>query len=73
MMTFCKIRLGLRQIIIIIIGVAVSIYIVGYVIVAIEDFNPDYKPMRPASSWAPKTDNEFFDPSKNTPESETTK
>ena len=73
MISFWKIQLSTRRIITIIVGVLAAIYVAWYIIDALEDFNPDYKPMRPASTWAPKTGNEFFDPSKKTPEAETTK
>lgn len=73
MISFWKIQLSARRIITIIVGVLAAIYVAWYIIDALEDLNPDYKPMRPASTWAPKTGNEFFDPSKKTPEAETTK
>ncbi len=73
MISFWKIQLTKRQVITIIIGIIAAIYIVWYVFDALKGFNPDYKPMRPASTWAPKTGNEFFDPSKETPEAQSPK
>ena len=73
MISFWKIQLSKRQVITIIIGIIAAIYIVWYVFDALEGFNPDYRPMRPASTWAPKTGNEFFDPSKETPEAQSPK
>jgi len=51
----------------------VAIYVVWYVSEALEGLNPNYQPMRPASGHSPKVGNEFFDPTKTTPEAMPTK
>ena len=73
MISFWKIKLSTRQVITITVGILAAIYVVWYVVDALKGLNPDYKPMRPASTWAPKTGNEFFDPTKSTPEAQSIK
>ena len=61
-------RLTTKQIIISLVMVAVAIYIVWYVIDSLEGLDTNYKPMRPAGGGSPKVGNEFFDPTKTTPQ-----
>lgn len=62
-----------KQIIIFVVLTGVAIYVVWYVSEALEGLNPNYQPMRPASGHSPKVGNEFFDPTKTTPEAMPTK
>ena len=60
-----------KRIIIFLVLIAAAIYVVWYVIEALEGFDPEYKPsgLQP-SNWdtGSKTGVEAFDPTKGTPE-----
>ena len=58
-----------KQIISLVVAITISIYIVWYVIEALEGLDPDFRPNKPPDgNRGPKVGNEFFDPLKTTPE-----
>ena len=74
MINFGIFQLSLRRAIAIVIGILLAIYIVWYVVEALEGLNPNYKPFKISdSNRGPKSGIEFFDPSKTTPEAVPTK
>ena len=66
-----------KQIIAILIMIAVAIYVVWYVIEALEGFDPNYRPYKEITSSSTgniiKGGPEVFDPTKKTPEASTAK
>lgn len=73
-------QLTVKQILGIIMGLVVAVYVVWYVIDALEGFDPDYVPARGVTSGDEEGDLSAgrvtvvsFDPSKKTPESGSTK
>ena len=64
-------QLTTKQIVGIVIAVIVALYVVWYVLEALEGFDPEYKPsgLQP-SNWdtGSKTGSESFNPTKGTPE-----
>ena len=52
-----------------VVALAIGIYIVWYVVEALEGLDPNFRPDKPPDgNRGPKVGNEFFDPTKNTPE-----
>ena len=67
MINFGFFQLSKKQVIASVVAVLVAIYIVWYVVKALEGLNPNYKPFKISDSNSGATGVEAFDPSK-TPE-----